>query len=96
MLDEESLSNFYTKLCDIAKESFALGEKISKYVLMRKIIRSLLDRFQSKTTTIEERKNLDTMKVEELIGSLCEFEMNLKQRKKKKPCHASNPRAVAE
>ena len=36
MLEEESLSNFYTKLCDIANESFALGEKIPASVLVRK------------------------------------------------------------
>ena len=84
MLEEESLSDFYPKLYDITNESFALGEKIPKFVPMRKIIRSLPNRFQFKITTIEESNNLDTMKVAELIGSFYAFEMNLKQRKKKK------------
>ena len=35
MLEEESLSNFHTKLCDITNESFALGEKILASVLVR-------------------------------------------------------------
>ena len=35
MHDDESLSNFYTKLCDIANESFALGEKIPETILVR-------------------------------------------------------------
>ena len=35
MHEEETLSNFYTKLCDIANESFALGEKIFETTLVR-------------------------------------------------------------
>ena len=34
MSEDQSLANFYTKLCDIAKELFALGEKISKSKLV--------------------------------------------------------------
>ena len=84
MLEEESLSDFYIKLCDIVNESLAFGEKIPEFVLVRKLTRSLPEKFQSKNTAIEESKNLDIMKVEELMGSLYVFEMNLKQRKKKK------------
>ena len=69
MLEEESLYDFYPKLYDITNESFALGEKIPESMPMRKIIRSLPNRFQFKITAIEESNNLDTMKVEELIGS---------------------------
>ena len=84
MLEEELLSNFYIKLCDITNELFSLGEKISKTSLVRKIVRSLPERFSQKLIPIEETKDLDTMKVEGLIGSLRAFEMNLKQRKRKK------------
>ena len=84
MHDDESLSNFYTKLCDIANESFALGEKIPETILVRKIIRSLPDRFSSKVIAIEEAKDLDSMKVEDLMGSLRAFEMTLKQKEKRR------------
>ena len=84
MYDDESLSNFYTKLCDIANESFTLGEKILETTLVRKIIRSLPDTFSSKVIVIKKAKDLDSMKVEDLMGSLHIFEMTLKQRKRKK------------
>ena len=84
MHDDESLSEFYTKLCDIANESFVLGEKIPETTLVRKIMRSLSDRFSSNVITIEEAKELDSMKVNYLMGSFCEFEMTLKHRKKEK------------
>ena len=41
MHDDESIYDFYTKLCDIANESFVLGEKIHETILGRKIMRSL-------------------------------------------------------
>ena len=84
MRDDESLSDFYTKLYDIANKSFALSEKISETTLVMKIIRSLLDRFSSKVIAIEEAKDLGSMKVEDLMGSLHTFEMTLKQRKREK------------
>ena len=73
MHDDESLSDFYTKLCDIANESFVLGKKIPETILVRKIIRSLRDRFSSKVIAIEEANDLDSMKVEDLMGSLRTF-----------------------
>ena len=84
MHDDESFSNFYTKLCDLSNEYFALGEKILETTLVRKIMRSLPDRFSSKVSAIEEAKDLDSMKVEDLMGSLHTFEITLKQRKREK------------
>ena len=68
----------------LLNESSALGENISETTLVRKIVRSFPDRFSSKVIDIEEAKDLHSIKVEDLIGSLRAFEMNLKQRKKEK------------
>ena len=70
MREDETLSEYFTKLYDISNESFALGKRFSDTKMVRKIFRSLPDRFQPKLTAIEESKNLDLMKVEELMGSL--------------------------
>ena len=48
MKDDETLANFYSKLCDIANESFTLGERILESKLMWKIYRSLPDRFNQR------------------------------------------------
>ena len=84
MHNDESLSDFYTNICDIANESFTLGEKILETTLVRKIVRSLPDRFSSKVIAIEEAKDLDSMKVEDLMGPLRALEITFKQRKKEK------------
>jgi len=40
----------------------SLGKQISDVKLTRKILRSLLERFRIKVTTIEESKDLEEMK----------------------------------
>ena len=85
MHDDESLFEFYTKFCDIANKSFVLDEKIPETTLVRKIMRSLLDRFSSKVIAIKEAKDLDSMKVDNLMGSLRSFEITLKKINKDKP-----------
>ena len=86
MKEEESISDFNSKLCDIANEAFTLGEKYSEEKLVRKTLRSLPKRFAYKVTAIEEAKDVQNMKLDELMGSLRTFEMNLEEEKgDKKP-----------
>ncbi|KAK2396297.1 gag-protease polyprotein [Trifolium repens] len=75
MEDDETISEFNTRVRDIANSCFAIGEKIPEEKLARKILRSLPKRFSMKVTAIEESQDLSTMKVDELIGSLQTFEM---------------------
>ena len=37
MIESETISNFNSKLCDIANEAFTIGEKYSDTKLVRKI-----------------------------------------------------------
>jgi len=84
MHEIETISEFNSRLCDIANESFALGEKIPEAKLVSKTLRSLPQRFAYKVTAIEEAKNIETMRLDELMGSLRTFEMNLSQNEKEK------------
>ncbi|XP_024019817.1 uncharacterized protein LOC112091153 [Morus notabilis] len=52
--------------------------------LVSKTLRSLPQRFAYKVTAIEEAKNVQAMRLDELMGSLRTFEMNLDQNKKEK------------
>ena len=51
---------------------------------MQKVVRTLLERFAYKAAAIREAKNFETMKLEELIGSLRTFEMELEKDKKQR------------
>ena len=84
MMENETISDFNSKLCDIANEAFALGKKYSDIKLVRKILKSLPKRFAYKVAAIEETRDLNTMSLKELMGSLQTFELNLKMNKKEK------------
>ena len=60
-----------------------MGKRIPQSDVVRKILRSLLIKFQSKITAIEESKNVDEIKVEQLVGKLQTFEANLCVKNKK-------------
>ncbi|XP_022867631.1 uncharacterized protein LOC111387312 [Olea europaea var. sylvestris] len=84
MKDDETFDEFYAKLNDIVNSSFNLGERIPETKIVRKVLRSLPERFRPKVTAIEESKDLDEIKIEELVGSLQTYELTLSQHKKGK------------
>ena len=58
MEEDESFDEFYVKLKDMVNSAFNLGETISEPKVVRKVPRSLLERFQAKITVIEESKDM--------------------------------------
>ena len=81
MGDDESFNSFYGKLNEIVIVKLNLGEKIEVAKVVRKILRSLPESFRAKVTTIEESKDLDEIKIQELIGSLQTYELGLPSHK---------------
>ena len=54
MEEDESFDLFYAKLKDMVNSAFNLGETIPEPKIVRKVLRSLLERFHAKITTIGE------------------------------------------
>ena len=52
-----------------------LGETITDTTLVEKVLRSLTSKFDSKVSSIEERKDLQTLTIVQLHGILTAFEM---------------------
>ena len=84
MEDHENFGEVHAKLMDIVNSSFNLGEPILNSKVVRKILRSLPEIFRAKVTVIEEFKDVDSLKVDELVGSLQTFEMTLGSPRKSK------------
>jgi len=84
MHEDEKFKEFYSKMSDLRNSMVSLGKSISDVKLIRKILRSLPVRFRIKVTTIEESKDLEEMKIEELVGSLQTYELSLPPIKKVK------------
>jgi hypothetical protein len=84
MLEEETSGESYTKIIDLRNSIVSLEKTILDVKLIRKILRSLSKRFRIKLTTTEESKDLDEMKIEELVGSLQTYKYSLPPVKKAK------------
>ena len=56
---------------------FNLGEKTEDSKIVRKILQSFPESFRAKVTAIEESKDIDEIKIQELIGSLQTYELSL-------------------
>lgn len=84
MLEEETFGEFYSKMSDLTNSMVSLWKPISDVKLIQKILRSFPECFRIKVTTIVESKDLEEMKVEELVGSLQTYELSLAPVKKLK------------
>ena len=70
MSDDEYFDEFYAKLNDIVNFSYNLGEIYYQPKIVRKILRSLTKDFGLKVTVMTESKDVDSIPVDELVGSL--------------------------
>ena len=77
MEEDETFDDFYAKLKDIVNCAFNLGECIAESKIVRKVLRSLPERFHAKITAIEEAKDIDQIPLTELVGNLQTYEMGL-------------------
>jgi hypothetical protein len=84
MLEDETFNDFYTKINDLRNSMESLWKKVSDAKIIKNILWSLPECFRIKVTTIEESKDLKSMKIEEFVGSLQTYEYSLPLVKKEK------------
>ena len=77
MEEDETFDEFYAKLKDIVNFAFNLGESIAESKIVRKILRSLPERFHAKITVIKEVKDIDQIPLIELVRNRQTYEMGL-------------------
>ena len=75
--EDESFDSFYGKQNEVVIGKFNLREKTEDSKIVRKILRSLPESFHVKVIAIEESKDLDEIKIQELISSLQTYELSL-------------------
>ncbi|GAV84716.1 UBN2 domain-containing protein, partial [Cephalotus follicularis] len=80
MQPNESIKNLYNRLLDITNGLLGLGKVFGKDELVRKLLGCLNDEWEPKVTVIEESKDLKTMEIEELLGSLMTHEVKLNKK----------------
>ena len=84
MSDDESFDEFYAKLNDIVNSTYNLGEIYDQPKIIRKILRFLTEDFRPKVIAITESKDVDSIPVDELVGSFQSYELDLPKTSKSK------------
>lgn len=82
MKENEMFDEFNARLSDIVNSRFSLGDVMSNARINRKILRSLPIRFLPKITSIEDNKDFDSMKKEDLVGEIQNYEIKFCKPKK--------------
>ena len=75
MEDEEDIAAYLLWVAEVVNSLKGLDEKVEESTIVQKVLRSLPDIFDSKISAIEESKDLDTLKMDELHGILTAYEM---------------------
>ncbi|MQL81435.1 hypothetical protein Taro_013895 [Colocasia esculenta] len=81
----ETISDMFAWLSKITNGIKALGKNYMDTEIVRKVLRSLPLVWHTKATVNEDYKNLSSLTVGELIGSLMTYEINLKREEVKQP-----------
>ena len=84
MSNDESFDEFYAKLNNIVNSAYNLGEIYDQPKIVKKILRSLTENFRPKVTAITESKDVDSISIDELVGSLQSYELDLPKTSKSK------------
>eukprot|EP00253_Pinus_taeda_P004956 PITA_04956 len=75
MYNDESVANYFLRVAEIVNFMKNLGEEIKDAVVVEKVLRSLSSRFESKVSSIEEKENLQNLKISQLHRILTAYEM---------------------
>ena len=90
MKPNEPISEMFTRFNEITNPLQSLGKGYSQSNLVRKILRSLTQEWEKKTMTIEEAKDLSNYPLEELMGNLISYEVQIKDKETEKGLNKKN------
>ncbi|XP_019427166.1 PREDICTED: uncharacterized protein LOC109335487 [Lupinus angustifolius] len=80
----ERIAQFFNRIISLMKQMKACGEVIKDQTIIEKVLRTLTPSFDHIVVAIEESKNLEELKIEELQGSLEAHEQRLIERSTEK------------
>ncbi|KAL5706857.1 hypothetical protein ACHQM5_024970 [Ranunculus cassubicifolius] len=73
MKESELLKDYFTRFLDVVNQMKTYGELISDLRVVEKILISLPERYDSIVSVIEQTKDLETLGVEDLMGTIKAF-----------------------
>jgi hypothetical protein len=80
MNEVETVIKYFLRVEELVNAMKGLGEKIEESFSVKKILRSMLDKFNPKVSAIEELNDLKTLTIDQLLGTLTSYEMRISKR----------------
>ena len=77
------ISYYFSRVLTVTNNLKKNGEKLDEVRIMEKILRSLDSKFEHIVAVIEETKDLETMTMEQVLGSLQSYEEKRRRRRNK-------------
>lgn len=81
MEEEENIVAYLLWVDEFVNTIIGLGEKFEESMVVKKVLRSLSLRFDSKVSIQENRKDLDSFKMDELHKICIAYEMRIENEK---------------
>jgi hypothetical protein len=75
MHEKEDISTYFLRVDEVVNDIRGLGEELNESLVVQKVLRSLLLKYDVKVSAIEETRDLTKMTMDELHGSLIAYEM---------------------
>jgi hypothetical protein len=79
MKEDEDITAYFLRVDETVNEIIGLGEEIEESVIVQKVLRSLPMRFNPKISILEERSDLNSIRMDELHGIFTAYEMRTEQ-----------------
>ena len=79
MKESETIKDYYSRIKEIVSQMRAYGENILDKKIVEKILISIPQKYDAIATAIEQTKDLATLSVTQLMGSLEAYEQRLKR-----------------
>ncbi|XP_059064356.1 uncharacterized protein LOC131856547 [Cryptomeria japonica] len=77
MKEYETIESYFLRIDEVVNSRRGLGETIDEKDVVRKVIRTLLPKFETKVSTLEEKKSFSTMTLDNLQTTLTTYEMRI-------------------
>lgn len=77
MKEEDTIADFHAWVQELANRATIIGEPFPQSKLIKKILRSLPQRFRMKVTAIQEHAGLENKTVAQLMGNLQTYKMEI-------------------
>ena len=77
MNEDETIATYFLRIDEVVNARKGLGEEIEEHDIVSKVITSVLPKFETKISTLEEKKSFSKMTLHQLQGTLTAYEMRI-------------------